>query len=134
MEQPSKTSPRNQRAKLAYDFFQQYEHTQQSFTPADLVQATGYQITTVKVYLSKKWWFARKHNGTYTVQGMAGQSFADFLRDLSQKAREPLPVLAPLWKQEPLTFPLVMAFISLCILWAGMLLFFRKRSWWIVPL
>jgi hypothetical protein len=158
MEQPSKTSPRNHRAKLAYNFFQQYEHTQQSFTAADLAQATGYKIATVNIYLSKKWWwFLVNQQGRYTVQGIARYSLEDFLHDLSQKAKEPLPAPDPLWKadfphslcqkagepspapdplwkQDPLAFPLATAFISLCMLWAAMLLLLRKRPWWILPL
>lgn len=134
MEHPAKISPRKKQAELAYSFFQQAEQMQQHFTPAELAEATGYTITTAKMYLTKKWWwFVRKSQGGYIVQGLIGYPRADFFRDLSQKAREPSPLPDPSWEQEPLSFPLAIMLIALCILWAVTLLFLRKRSWWIIP-
>jgi hypothetical protein len=142
MEDPAKISARKNQAERAYTFFRRAEQTQQHFTPVELAEATGYTLTTVKIYLSKKWWwFVRKSQGGYIVQGISRCSLAEFLRDLSQKIREPpaeLPVSSPAadlcWQQKPPSLPLAMAFIFLCMLWAVLLLFLRKRSWWIIPM
>lgn len=142
MEDRAKTSARTKPAELAYTFFLQAEQTQQHFTPGELAEASGYALRTVKTYLSKKWWwFVSKSQDGYIVQGISTYSLVEFLRDLRQKTREPLaglPVSLPdgdlCWKQDPLSLPLAMAFLSLCMLWAGLLLFLRKRPWWILPM
>jgi hypothetical protein len=142
MKDPAKISARKNRAELAYTFFSCAEQTQQHFTSAELAEATGYTLKTVTTYLSKKWWwFVRKSQGGYIVQGVSRCSLGEFLRDLSQKTREPPAELSAsstaadlCWKQDPLSLPLAVAFIFLCMLWAGILLFLHKRPWWIIPM
>src|SRR5258707_3001673 len=140
MEQPLQESQR-QRCELAYVFFLRAEQTGHCFTPEELAEVTGYTIGTTKIYLAKKWWwFTKKNQAGYLVQGLAEYPLADFLQDLSQKAKEPVPDLpSPAsttdfsWRQEPLSLSLALTIISLCIFWAVVLLFLRKRSWWLIP-
>jgi hypothetical protein len=135
MEQP--LQPLKSYAELAYDFFAESERTQRCFTLQQLVGATGYTEGTARIYLRKKWWwFVKEEQGLYKVHDFVSQrSLQAFLNDLSQKAKGPAVVpQVRYWYVERVSLPLALTSVLVLGMWSIVLLYLRKRPWWIVPL
>jgi hypothetical protein len=136
MEQP--LQPLKSHAELAYDFFAESERTQRCFTSRQLAEATGYTEETARSYLTKKWWWfvKKEQQGLYTVHDFVGKcSLQTFLDDLRQKTKRPAAMpQVRYWYLERISLPLALASMLVLGVWSIVLLYLRKRPWWIVPL
>lgn len=127
------------RAERAYIFFGEAERNRRTFTLEELAEETGYTVGTAKIYVTKKWWwFVKKGQGTYFVEGFVGHPLPQFLEALQQKIAEPeqvpglpVPMTVTLGRVSPsVTIIAVVVFV----VWSLLLHHWRKQSWWIVPL
>lgn len=79
--------PDTSKTTLAWRFFQDMKAEGRSFSESDLMEATGWKISTVRTYASKKWrGHLRERAGKWEVDGFHGFTEADFLRLMTQNA------------------------------------------------
>ncbi len=127
------------RAERAYTFFVEAERNRRSFTLEELAEETGYTVGTAKIYVTKKWWwFVKKGQGTYSVEGFLGHPLPQFLEALQQKRGEPgqapgliIPMTSTLGRVTP---PMIILCVVVLLVWSVLLHHWRKQPWWMIPL
>jgi hypothetical protein len=91
----------HQRLQKAYDFFRKAETSGQQFTLEEIRQATGWSLTTIKAYRSKKWhWFLEEKQHHFRVLNQF-RDFPEenFLRIHAQRTDNDIRNLRPRFSQ-----------------------------------
>lgn len=77
---------KSDRIKKSYIFFLEKERSQSPFTIEDIQKATGWAISTIKPYITKKWdKFINRSGKNLTVDGISKFSETEYIRMMSQK-------------------------------------------------
>lgn len=74
--------------KKSYKFFSEMQKTNKGFKKIDIANATGWSISTVRTYVSKKWdKLLKEKNGQYFCDGMSNYTEDEYIRMMSQVYR-----------------------------------------------
>ncbi len=92
--------PNKDRIKKSYDYFCDKEKRKEGFKLEQLAKHTGWQLSTVKTYTTKKWdWFLKSKEGEYYVEGVSSFAEDEYIRMMSQKdslSNQPKKPMLPL--------------------------------------
>jgi len=82
---------KNEKIKLAYDFFSEKKTSKQYFTVDDIAKKTGWGQSTVRTYLSKKWstFITKESNGLFVSPKFDSFSLSAFIKHHSQNENIP---------------------------------------------